>query len=105
MKHLKVFLRGPVVLASLWGCVVVVQAQSLDTVEIVGKSDSLTQPSFESAQERVKAIPGGASVVDLDVTREGRQSTWSDSLGLAPGVFIKTDLALRKHVFQFVVLL
>ena len=89
VKHLKVFLRGPVVLASLWGCVVVVQAQSLDTVEIVGKSDSLTQPSFESAQERVKAIPGGASVVDLDVTREGRQSTWSDSLGLAPGVFIQ----------------
>ncbi len=61
----------------------------MPTVEVVGKADSLTQVSIDSAQERVKTIPGGASVVDLDVVREGRQSTWSDSLGLAPGVFIQ----------------
>jgi iron complex outermembrane receptor protein len=61
----------------------------LNTVVITGKADSLTQSSIESAKDRVKTIPGGASIVDLNQVREGRQSTWSDSLGLAPGVFIQ----------------
>ena len=60
-----------------------------NTVVVTGASESRTQSSMESAKERVKAIPGGASIVDLDLVREGRQSTWSDSLGLAPGVFIQ----------------
>lgn len=66
-----------------------VWAQTLPTIEVIGQVDSLTQPSLQTAQEQVKTIPGGASVVDLDPVREGRQSTWSDSLGLAPGVFIQ----------------
>lgn len=64
-------------------------SQTLDAVVITGKSESLTQGSIESAKESVKAIPGGASIVDLNQVREGRQSTWSDSLGFAPGVFIQ----------------
>jgi iron complex outermembrane receptor protein len=63
--------------------------QSLEAVVVTGKPESLTQNSIESAKESVKAIPGGASIVDLNQVREGRQSTWSDSLGLAPGVFIQ----------------
>jgi iron complex outermembrane receptor protein len=62
---------------------------NLNTVVITGKSDSMTQGSIESAKDKVKTIPGGASIVDLDQVREGRQSTWSDSLGLAPGVYIQ----------------
>jgi len=76
-------------LACLSACAWTVQAQSLGTVEIVGRAGSLTQAAIDSAQERVKNIPGGASVVDLNDAREGRQSTWTDSLGLAPGVFIQ----------------
>ncbi len=69
-------------------------AQSLDgkgfeTVVITAKPNSLTQNSMEAAKENVKNIPGGASIVDLNQVREGRQSTWSDSLGMAPGVFIQ----------------
>ena len=69
-------------------------AQSLDgkgfeTVVITAKPNSLTQNSMETAKENVKTIPGGASIVDLNQVREGRQSTWSDSLGMAPGVFIQ----------------
>ena len=64
-------------------------ANSFNSVVITGKSDSLTQSSIESAKDNVKTIPGGASIVDLNQVREGRQSTWSDSLGLAPGVFIQ----------------
>lgn len=65
------------------------QENTLNTVVITGKADSLMQSSIETAKDSVKAIPGGASIVDLNQVREGRQSTWSDSLGLAPGVFIQ----------------
>ncbi len=64
-------------------------ATSLHTVVITGKADSLTQSSIETAKESIQTIPGGASILDLNHVREGRQSTWSDSLGLAPGVFIQ----------------
>ena len=64
-------------------------AHQAGTIEVVGQAESLTQNNFENARANVKDIPGGASVVDLNQVREGRQSTWSDSLGLAPGVFIQ----------------
>ncbi len=60
-----------------------------DDVVVTGKVGSLTQATLDSAKENVKTIPGGASIVDLDQVREGRQSTWSDSLGMAPGVYIQ----------------
>ena len=60
-----------------------------DDVIIMGRLGSLTQGTIDSAKESVKTIPGGASIVDLNQVREGRQSTWSDSLGMAPGVFIQ----------------
>jgi iron complex outermembrane receptor protein len=65
------------------------EGKSFDAVVITAQPNSLTQNSIESAKEIVKTIPGGASVVDLNQVREGRQSTLSDSLGLAPGVFIQ----------------
>lgn len=55
-----------------------------DDVIIMGRLGSLTQGTIDSAKESVKTIPGGASIVDLNQVREGRQSTWSDSLGMAP---------------------
>lgn len=93
MKKANDFVR-PCVLAISVGFLNMAQAQANDapnlaTVQVTGRVDSLTQGSIDSAKEMVKAIPGGASVVDLNQVREGRQSTWSDSLGLAPGVFIQ----------------
>lgn len=79
-------------IAIAWTGLAMAQSQgenNLDTVVITGKSDSMTQGSIEIAKENVKTIPGGASIVDLNQVREGRQSTWSDSLGLAPGVYIQ----------------
>lgn len=67
----------------------VIGPQNLGTVWVKGQADALTQGDMESAREMVRGIPGGAAVVDLNQVREGRQSTWSDSLGLAPGVFIQ----------------
>ena len=64
-------------------------ANVLSAVVVTGKSDSLTQNAMDVAKDTINTIPGGVSVVDLNQVREGRQSTWSDSLGLAPGVFIQ----------------
>ncbi len=93
MKQTK-FVLTPIALtmAVAFSGAAIAQTQSvsnLNTVVITGKSDSMTQGSIESAKDKVKTIPGGASIVDLDQVREGRQSTWSDSLGLAPGVYIQ----------------
>jgi iron complex outermembrane receptor protein len=65
------------------------KSQGEQTIEVVGKAESLTQSTVQNAKELVKAIPGGASIVDLNQVREGRQATWSDSLGMAPGVYIQ----------------
>ncbi len=53
----------------------------IETVLVIGKSESSTQNSIDAAKDYVKTIPGGASIVDLKQVREGRQSTWSDSFG------------------------
>ena len=91
MKQSK-FILTPIAIAIAFSGVAMAQSQNvsnLNTVVITGKSDSMTQGSIESAKDNVKTIPGGASIVDLNQVREGRQSTWSDSLGMAPGVFIQ----------------
>ncbi len=63
---------------------------SLDPVPVIGQREStMTQPNMNQAIEAVKRIPGGASIVDMSVVGEGRVSTWTDSLGMAPGVFIQ----------------
>ncbi len=85
----------PCVVVSLLGALPIVakaqsdRADTPNTVVITGRANSLTQADIESAQDAVKMVPGGASVVDLDQVREGRQSTWRDSLGMAPGVYIQ----------------
>lgn len=79
-------------LATALTCAALAQSsdgKGFDTVVITAKPNSLTQGSIENAKDNVKTIPGGASILDLNQVREGRQSTWSDSLGLAPGVFIQ----------------
>jgi iron complex outermembrane receptor protein len=65
------------------------ETKSFDNVVITAEPTSWTQNAMESAKEIIKTIPGGASILDLTQVREGRQSTLSDSLGLAPGVFIQ----------------
>ncbi len=63
---------------------------SLDPVPVIGQREStMTQANMNQAIETVKKIPGGASIVDMSVVGEGRVSTWTDSLGMAPGVFIQ----------------
>jgi iron complex outermembrane recepter protein len=81
-------------LCMAWTVMVPSHAQStaeanLGTVTVMGQVESFTQPSIARAAEQLKTIPGGVAVVDLNAVREGRQSTWTDSLGFAPGVYIQ----------------
>ena len=61
----------------------------LNPVVVSATADSLTQASLQSARDNLKTVPGGVWVEDLNSAREGRQSTWRDSLGLVPGVYIQ----------------
>jgi len=66
------------------------QSMFLNPVVVTGEnSPSITQPSIDQAKARVKEIPGGASIVDMENVRESRTSTWVDMLGMAPGVFVQ----------------
>jgi iron complex outermembrane receptor protein len=53
------------------------------------KAPSLTVPSVEQAREAVRAVPGGASVIQAEEFKTGRASTLKDVLEYAPGVFVQ----------------
>jgi len=65
-------------------------AEVLPSVTVIGtKESSTTQKSITEAGKEVRDIPGGAAIVDMQTVKQGRVSTWVDSLGLAPGVFVQ----------------
>ena len=70
---------------------------TLPEVVVVGKNapvpageKSLTVPSVAAAQEAVKQIPGGATVVPAEEFKTGRAATLKDVLDYAPGVFTQS---------------
>ena len=67
-----------------------VAEEKLPAVIVTGNADSIsTQKNLIQASEEIKQIPGGASVVDMDDVKTGKVSSWVDSLGMAPGVFVQ----------------
>ncbi|MCE2871298.1 MAG: TonB-dependent receptor [Oxalobacteraceae bacterium] len=72
------------------GCFSATAEEKLPEVVVFGKAETTTtQADIKQAELAIKEIPGGASLVDMDVVKQGRVSTWVDSLGLAPGVFVQ----------------
>lgn len=57
---------------------------------------SLTQPDIEHAREEVARTAGGATIVDAEQVREGRVSTFSDTLGLAAGVLAQSRFGAEE---------
>lgn len=55
----------------------------------VTESQSLTMPSAEVRRQELAAVPGGASLIDLEEVKRGRASTLKDALDFAPGVFVQ----------------
>jgi iron complex outermembrane receptor protein len=65
-------------------------AEALPSVTVMGTSESSsTQKSITEAGREIRDIPGGAAIVDMQNVKQGRVSTWVDSLGLASGVFVQ----------------
>ncbi len=66
----------------------------LDAISVTHKRDalgaSLTQPDLKRATEEINRTAGGVSIVDAEKVREGRVSNFSDTLGLAAGVFAQS---------------
>jgi iron complex outermembrane receptor protein len=70
--------------------IVIAGENSTPVIEITElASKSSTQLDIKDARALIKTIPGGASITDLEDVRKGRQSTWQDSLGYTPGVYIQ----------------
>ena len=70
--------------------IVIAGENSTPVIEITElASKSSTQLDIKDARALIKTIPGGASITDLEEIRKGRQSTWKDSLGYTPGVYIQ----------------
>lgn len=51
---------------------------------------SLTQPGIGQAQRAINKTAGGVSIVDLEAVREGRVANFTDTLGMAAGVFVQS---------------
>ena len=78
------------------------QAQSQGTVVLpevtvsAAPDPSLTQGDIEQARDALARIPGGAEVVDAETYREGRVSTFSDTLGMATGVLAQSRFGAEE---------
>ncbi|BCM24708.1 TonB-dependent receptor family protein [Methyloradius palustris] len=57
---------------------------------------SITQPDIKKAVKEINKTAGGVTVVDAEQYREGRVSTFTDTLGLAPGVFIQSRFGTEE---------
>lgn len=58
--------------------------------------ESLTQPDIKSAKQELEKTSGGVTLVDMEQVREGRVSNFSDTLGLASGVFAQSRFGAEE---------
>ena len=71
-------------------CAALQAEDRLPVVNVIGVPESApAQKNIRDAQADTREIPGGASVVDMELVKQGRVATWVDTLGLAPGVFVQ----------------
>jgi iron complex outermembrane recepter protein len=64
---------------------------TVDRITVYGTRRSLTTPSVQEAQERVKQTPGGATVRPADHFQEGPARSLGDLLKNIPGVYLESD--------------
>ncbi|WP_137719836.1 TonB-dependent receptor family protein [Methylobacillus flagellatus] len=70
----------------------------LPAIDVVDKAikEPLTQPGIEVATEQINKTAGGVGIVDMEQVREGRVSTFNDTLGLAAGVFVQSRFGAEE---------
>jgi iron complex outermembrane receptor protein len=97
----KSFKLAPLALAIVCAYPLVVSAQTnpvLPEVKVTSRPEepSLTQASIDQAREDLSKVAGGVGVVDADLYREGRVSTFGDTLGMATGVFAQSRFGAEE---------
>lgn len=70
----------------------------LDEISVVSSKTSFssTQPDKQKAKENLNKTAGGTTLVDMEQVREGRVSTYQDSLGLATGVYVQSRFGAEE---------
>jgi iron complex outermembrane receptor protein len=56
------------------------------------KNPSLTQPSMDTARNRIEQTPGAVNVIDAEDYARGSAVTPADALGYSPGVFVQSRI-------------
>jgi iron complex outermembrane receptor protein len=77
-----------------------VQAEhlSLPDIEVIGKHEpaSITQPGIDAARLKIEKTAGGVTIVDIEKVKEGRNSNFADTLGLATGVLAQSRFGAEE---------
>jgi iron complex outermembrane receptor protein len=70
----------------------------LDTIDVEGQriAGSTIQPDIKKAKEEINKTAGGVTVVDMEDVRQGRVSTFADTLGLAAGVLAQSRFGAEE---------
>ena len=94
------FVRKPLYILVLGTLPLSVQAEhlSLPEIEVIGKheSASTTQPGIDAARLEIEKTAGGVTIVDIEKVKEGRNSNFTDTLGLATGVLAQSRFGAEE---------
>jgi iron complex outermembrane receptor protein len=73
------------------------QVPRIDPVLVEGAPErSLTVPSRDAAQQEIRRVPGGATLVVPDVYESGRAATLADLLHIATGVYVQPRFGAQE---------
>jgi iron complex outermembrane receptor protein len=94
------FVRKPLYILVLSTLPLSVQAEhlSLPDIEVIGKHEpaSITQPGIDAARLKIEKTAGGVTIVDIEKVKEGRNSNFADTLGLATGVLAQSRFGAEE---------
>jgi len=94
------FVRKPLYILVLTTLPLSVQAEhlSLPDIEVIGKHEpaSITQPGIDAARLKIEKTAGGVTIVDIEKVKEGRNSNFADTLGLATGVLAQSRFGAEE---------
>lgn len=69
----------------------------LDELDVTAsKISTASQPNITEAKQAINKTAGGVTIVDMESVREGRNSNFQDSLGLATGVLAQSRFGAEE---------
>ena len=69
----------------------------LDEMDVTAsKVSTVSQPNITEAKQAINKTAGGVTIVDMESVREGRNSNFQDSLGMATGVLAQSRFGAEE---------